>query len=73
MCYTEINKYNFLLLFLYMCSITEPRKGHCITTPQQIEENIKSLSFFFFYLNTQRKIKMYKGLLVIEKPSHIIG
>lgn len=55
-----------------MCSITEPRKGHCITTPQQIEETIKSLSFFF-YLNTQRKIKMYKGLLVIEKPSHIIG
>lgn len=71
MCYTEINKYNFLLLFLYMSSITEPRKGHCITTPQQIEENIKSLSFF--YLNTPRKIKMYKGLLVIEKPSHIIG
>lgn len=47
MCYTEINKYNFLLLFLYMSSITEPRKGHCITTPQEIEENIKSLSFFF--------------------------
>lgn len=55
-----------------MCCITEPHKGHCITTPQQIEETIKSLSFFF-YLNTQRKIKMYKGLLVIEKPSHIIG
>lgn len=54
-----------------MSSITEPHKGHCITTPQEIEENIKSLSFF--YLNTPRKIKMYKGLLVIEKPSHIIG